>query len=45
MERRRFLGALTATSLGIALDGYHTKFALAQNTPQAAVNSQISKIE
>jgi pimeloyl-ACP methyl ester carboxylesterase len=44
MERRRFLGALTATSLGIALDGSLTKFARAQNTPPAAVNSQISKM-
>jgi pimeloyl-ACP methyl ester carboxylesterase len=44
MERRRFLGALTATSLGIALDGSLTKFARAQNPPKAAVNSQISKM-
>jgi pimeloyl-ACP methyl ester carboxylesterase len=44
MERRRFLGGLTATSLGIALDGSLTKFGRAQNTPQAAVNSQISKM-
>ena len=44
MERRRFLGALTATSLGIALDGSLTEFARAQNTAQAAATSQASKI-
>src|ERR1700733_2798056 len=43
MERRRFLGALTAASLGIALDGALVKFARAQNTAQPAVNSQASK--
>jgi pimeloyl-ACP methyl ester carboxylesterase len=36
MERRRFLGALTAASLGAALDGSLSKFARAQNTAQAA---------
>ena len=43
MERRRFLGALTAASLGVALDGSLTKLARAQNTAQAAANSQASK--
>jgi len=36
MERRRFLGALTAASLGVALDGPLAKFVRAQNSPQAA---------
>jgi pimeloyl-ACP methyl ester carboxylesterase len=43
MERRRFLGALTAASLGVALDASLTKFARAQNTAQAAANLQASK--
>src|SRR5271170_6607707 len=43
MERRRFLGALTAASLGVALDGSLVKLARAQNTAQAATNSQASK--
>jgi pimeloyl-ACP methyl ester carboxylesterase len=43
MERRRFLGALTAASLGVALDGSLTQFASARNTAQAAANSQASK--
>jgi pimeloyl-ACP methyl ester carboxylesterase len=38
MKRRSFLGALTATYLGVALDGSLTNFARAQNTPQAAAN-------
>jgi pimeloyl-ACP methyl ester carboxylesterase len=32
MKRRNFLGALTAASLGVALDGSLTEFAQAQNT-------------
>lgn len=36
MERRSFLGALTAASLGVALEGSFTDFAQAQNTSQAA---------
>jgi pimeloyl-ACP methyl ester carboxylesterase len=40
MERRRFLGALTAASLGAALDGSLTQFAPAQNTAQAFATSQ-----
>jgi pimeloyl-ACP methyl ester carboxylesterase len=44
MERRRFLGALTAASLGVALDDSLAKFARAQNTPQAAANSHSSKM-
>jgi pimeloyl-ACP methyl ester carboxylesterase len=44
MERRRFLGALTAASLGVALDGSLAKFARAQSTPQAAANSHSSKM-
>jgi pimeloyl-ACP methyl ester carboxylesterase len=43
MERRRFLGALTAASLGVALDGFLVKLARAQNIEQAATNSQASK--
>src|SRR5271168_4658111 len=43
MERRRFLGALTAASLGVALDGSLVKFARAQNPAQAAANSQAPK--
>jgi len=43
MERRRFLGAVTAASLGIALDGSLTKLARAQNAEQAAANSQASR--
>jgi pimeloyl-ACP methyl ester carboxylesterase len=43
MERRRFLGALTAASLGVALDGSLTRLARAQNTAQAAANSQASR--
>jgi pimeloyl-ACP methyl ester carboxylesterase len=35
MKRRSFLGALTAASLGVALDGSFTEFARAQNTAQA----------
>src|SRR5580698_5283315 len=42
MERRRFLGALAAGSLGVALDGSLTKLVRAQNTPQAA-NPQAPK--
>ena len=42
MERRRFLGALTAASLGVAFDGSLVKLARAQNTAQAAA-SQASK--
>ncbi len=44
MERRRFLGALTAASLGVALDGSLAKFARAQDTAQAAENSTSSKM-
>jgi pimeloyl-ACP methyl ester carboxylesterase len=35
MERRWFLGALTATSLGVVLEGSFTEFARAQNAAQA----------
>jgi pimeloyl-ACP methyl ester carboxylesterase len=44
MERRSFLGALTAASLGVALNGVVTKFARAQNTAQVATHSQASKM-
>lgn len=37
MERRKFLGKLTAASLGVALKGFFTGLARAQNTPQAGV--------
>src|ERR1700758_526276 len=43
MERRKFLGSLTAASLGVALDGSLIKLARAQNTEQARTNSQASK--
>ena len=38
MKRRSFLGALAATSLGVALDGSLSNFARAQNTSLAAAN-------
>jgi pimeloyl-ACP methyl ester carboxylesterase len=44
MERRSFLGALTAASLGVAFNGVVTKFARAQNTAQVATKSQASKM-
>jgi pimeloyl-ACP methyl ester carboxylesterase len=43
MERRKFIGALTVASLGVALDGALTKLARAQNTAQAGAKSQASK--
>ena len=43
MERRRFLGALTAASLGIALTNSFTEFARAQNAAPATENSHASK--
>jgi pimeloyl-ACP methyl ester carboxylesterase len=43
MERRKFLGSLTAASLGVALDGSLIKLARAQNTEQARPNSQASR--
>jgi pimeloyl-ACP methyl ester carboxylesterase len=39
MERRSFLGALTAASLGATLEGSSTKFARAENTAQNPANS------
>jgi pimeloyl-ACP methyl ester carboxylesterase len=39
MERRSFLGALTAASLGVALEGSVTKFAQAQDTAQGTASS------
>jgi pimeloyl-ACP methyl ester carboxylesterase len=44
MERRSFLGALTAASLGVAFNGVVTEFARAQNTARVATNSQGSKM-
>jgi pimeloyl-ACP methyl ester carboxylesterase len=38
MERRRFLGAVTAASLGVALDGSFTEVARAQNAARASAN-------
>jgi hypothetical protein len=38
MERRRFLGVLTGTSLGVLLKGSFSGFAQAQNTAQAAAS-------
>ena len=43
MERRRFLGALTAASLGLAFDGSLNRLARAQDTARAAANPQTSK--
>jgi pimeloyl-ACP methyl ester carboxylesterase len=43
MERRRFLGALTVASLGVAFDGALEKVAQAQNAEQSAAHSQASK--
>jgi pimeloyl-ACP methyl ester carboxylesterase len=43
MERRKFIGALTVGSLGVALDGALTELARAQNTAQTGANSQASK--
>jgi len=45
MERRSFLGALTAASLGVALKNSFTEFARAQDTaqPGAGLPSQTSK--
>ncbi len=43
MERRKFLGALTAASLEIAVDGFLTELVRAQNSAQAAKNPQSSK--
>ena len=43
MERRRFLGALTAASLGIALKNSFTEFARAQSAVPATENSHASK--
>jgi pimeloyl-ACP methyl ester carboxylesterase len=43
MERRKFLGSLTAASLGVALDGSLIELARAQNTEQARANSQASE--
>jgi pimeloyl-ACP methyl ester carboxylesterase len=43
MERRSFLGALTAASLGFALKGSFADLAQAQNTPDSA--SQASKMK
>jgi pimeloyl-ACP methyl ester carboxylesterase len=38
MERRKFIGALTSTSLGILLNGSLSEFAQAQKTTQAAAS-------
>jgi len=45
MERRKFLGALTGTSLGLLLDGSSGEFARAQGAPQAvkSVDSGMSQ--
>jgi pimeloyl-ACP methyl ester carboxylesterase len=43
MERRKFLGVLTAASLGVAADGVVGKFAPAQNAGQAVAKSRASK--
>lgn len=43
MERRRFLGVLTAVSVGVALDSSFSRHALGQNTAQASANSRASR--
>jgi pimeloyl-ACP methyl ester carboxylesterase len=43
MERRKFIGALTAASLGVAVDGSLVKSARAQNAAKAVANTQTSK--
>jgi pimeloyl-ACP methyl ester carboxylesterase len=43
MERRRFLGTLTAASLGVALDVSVPNFARSQDTTQVAANRRASK--
>ena len=45
MKRRKFLGALTGTSLGLLLDGSSSEFARAQGAPQAvkSVDSGMSQ--
>jgi pimeloyl-ACP methyl ester carboxylesterase len=45
MERRRFLGALTATSLSVAVEASSTKPARAQNAQHAEVSSPASAAE
>jgi hypothetical protein len=46
MERRKFLGALTAASVGLTLEGSFPELARAQNNPQAdtGVAGQASKV-
>jgi pimeloyl-ACP methyl ester carboxylesterase len=44
MERRSFLGALTAASLGVAFNGVVTKFVRSQNTARVATKSEASKM-
>src|SRR5437879_10202856 len=46
MERRSFLGALTAASLGVALESSLTEFARAQNTAQfgASLSGRAAKM-
>jgi pimeloyl-ACP methyl ester carboxylesterase len=41
MERRKFLGALTATALGVVLDGSLTEPARAQNAAQAVASPRM----
>ena len=41
MDRRRFLGSLTAASLGVALKGSFTEFARAQNTAPARIPPEL----
>jgi len=43
MERRKFLGALTGTSLGVLLKGSLSEFAQAQSTTQAASSHRSGK--
>ncbi|HUB02135.1 MAG TPA: alpha/beta hydrolase [Terriglobales bacterium] len=44
MERRRFLGLVTAASVGVVLERPFSESALAQNVAQTAANSQTSKV-
>jgi pimeloyl-ACP methyl ester carboxylesterase len=45
MERRRFLGAVTAASLGVVLDGSFTEFGRAQNATRADASAPAQAVQ
>ena len=45
MERRRFLGAVTAASLGVVLDGSFTEFGPAQNATRADASAPAQAVK